>query len=126
MISVQEALASILADLPEMPAETVDLAHARGWALAEEYVMGGDGRMQNSSLLDYRMPTILDVPMIETIVVEVPNPGHPFGVRGVGEASIVSPMAAIANAVYDAIGVRMNALPMSPGEIVTALKSKSG
>ena len=71
--------------------------------------------MMNSSLLDYRMPTSLDLPMIDTVIVEVPTPGHPFGVRGVGEVSIVPPPAAIANAIHDAVGLRMDVLPMSPG-----------
>jgi CO/xanthine dehydrogenase Mo-binding subunit len=67
------------------------------------------------------MPTSLDLPMIEAVIVEVPNPGHPFGLRGVGEVSIVPPMAAIANAIYRATGVRMRRLPMSPGKVVEAL-----
>ncbi len=92
-----------------------------GWALNEEYYMSDDGRLLNSSLLDYRMPTSLDVPMIDTQLIEVPNPGHPFGVRGVGEACIVPPLAAIANAVYNATSVRMCELPMSPGAVVKAL-----
>ncbi|MCI0441221.1 MAG: xanthine dehydrogenase family protein molybdopterin-binding subunit [Chloroflexi bacterium] len=96
-----------------------------GWALNEEYVFDANGRMVNSTFLDYRMPTVLDVPMIDTVLVEVPNPGHPFGVRGVGEVPIVPPMAAIANAIHDAIGVRMTELPMSPGKIVEALKKKA-
>ena len=95
-----------------------------GWALNEEYFMSDDGQMLNSSLLDYRMPTSLDLPAIEAVIVEVPNPGHPFGVRGVGEANIVPPLAAVANAVYDAVGVRMTSLPMNPGAIVKALKEK--
>jgi len=65
-----------------------------GWALNEEYYYGEDGRMENASFLDYRMPTSLDLPMIDTIIVEVPNPGHPYGVRGVGEVPIVPPLAA--------------------------------
>jgi xanthine dehydrogenase molybdenum-binding subunit len=92
-----------------------------GWALNEEYVMGPDGAMRNSSLLDYRMPTALDLPMIDTCIVEVPNPGHPFGVRGVGEANIVAPPAAIANAIHKAIGVRVNRLPMKPETVMQAL-----
>jgi CO/xanthine dehydrogenase Mo-binding subunit len=64
------------------------------------------------------MPTTLDVPMIDTIIVEVPNPGHPYGVRGVGEVPIVPPLAAIANAVYRATGVRQTKLPMSPRRIL--------
>ena len=97
-----------------------------GWALNEEYFMSEDGQMLNSSFLDYRMPTSLDLPMIEAVIVEVPNPGHPFGVRGVGEANIVPPLGALANAVYDAVGVRMNQLPMSPAAIVRAIKGKQG
>ena len=92
-----------------------------GWALHEEYVYGDDGRLQNPSLLDYRMPTCWDVPMIDTVIVEVPNPGHPYGARGVGEASIVPPLPAISNAIFDAVGVRVPVLPMSPGNIVKAL-----
>ena len=97
-----------------------------GWALNEEYYYTDDGRMANSSLLDYRMPTSLDVPMIDTVIVEVANPGHPFGVRGVGESSIVPPMAAIANAVYDAVGTRLRDLPMNPAVVVDALSKKDG
>jgi CO/xanthine dehydrogenase Mo-binding subunit len=89
-----------------------------GWALNEEYYMSPAGSMMNSSLLDYRMPTALDLPMIDTAIVEVPNPGHPFGVRGVGEANIVPPPAAIANAIHRAIGVRMHRLPMNPPAIM--------
>ena len=70
-----------------------------GWALNEEYIYGPDGRLQNPGFLDYRMPVASDVPMIDTVIVEVPNPRHPYGVRGVGEAPIVPPMAAIANAI---------------------------
>ncbi len=92
-----------------------------GWALNEEYFFNAKGEMLNSSFLDYRMPTSLDLPMIETVIVEVPNPGHPFGLRGVGEVSIVPPMAAISNAIYRAIGVRMRQLPMSPSKVVEAL-----
>ena len=97
-----------------------------GWALNEEYFYNEDGIMQNSSLLDYRMPTSLDLPMIDTVIIEVPNPGHPFGLRGVGEVPIVPPMAAIANAIYHAIGVRLTRLPMSPGAVLEALEAKNG
>ena len=92
-----------------------------GWALNEEYFFNDNSEMVNSSFLDYRMPTSLDLPMIDTTIVEVANPAHPFGVRGVGEVSIVPPMAAIANAIYNAIGIRMDKLPMSPGNILEAL-----
>jgi CO/xanthine dehydrogenase Mo-binding subunit len=78
--------------------------------------------MANSSFLDYRMPTILDLPMIETVLVEVPNPLHPYGVRGVGETPICPPIAAIANAIKDALGVRLYSTPMNAGSILEALK----
>jgi len=98
-----------------------------GWALNEEYYMNTEGTMTNSSLLDYRMPTALDLPMIETIIVEVPNPSHPFGVRGVGEANIVPPTPAIANALYRALGggVRLTRLPMNPPAVMRAVWSKA-
>ena len=94
-----------------------------GWALNEEYYMSDSGEMLNSSLLDYRMPTALDLPMIDTVIVEVANPAHPYGVRGVGEVSIVPPLAAIANAIYDAIGARMDELPMNPPSVTMALQA---
>jgi CO/xanthine dehydrogenase Mo-binding subunit len=97
------------------------VAQGIGMALTEEYHYGADGRMQNSTYLDYRMPTALDLPMIETVLVEVPNPGHPYGVRGVGEVCIVPPLAAIQGAIAEAIGVRFNNLPIQPQNIIDAL-----
>ena len=97
-----------------------------GWALNEEYFFNDQGQMVNSSFLDYRMPTSLDLPMIDTVIVEVANPGHPYGVRGVGEVPIVPPMAAIANAIHNAIGVRMNHLPMNPARVLEALWKQQG
>ena len=95
-----------------------------GWALNEEYYMTEDGTMANSSFLDYRMPTSLDLPMIDTEIIEVPNARHPFGIRGVGETVLIPPLAAMANAIHGAIGVRMDRLPMSPGAILEALEEK--
>ena len=92
-----------------------------GMALTEEYFYDDEGTMRNSSLLDYRMPTALDLPMIETILVEVPNPGHPYGVRGVGEVPIIPPLAAIANAIHDATGVRVRKLPACPRDLLEEL-----
>jgi CO/xanthine dehydrogenase Mo-binding subunit len=91
-----------------------------GWALNEEYFFDNNGRMMNPTFLDYRMPTSLDLPMIDTVIVEVANAGHPYGVRGVGEVPIVPPMAAVANAIQKAAGVRMLSLPMTPGKILEA------
>ncbi|MBM4434988.1 MAG: xanthine dehydrogenase family protein molybdopterin-binding subunit, partial [Chloroflexi bacterium] len=100
------------------------VAQGVGWALNEEYVYDAEGRLRNRSLLDYRMPTALDLPKVETIVVEVPNPGHPYGVRGVGEVPIVPPPAAIAHAIHGAVGVWLGELPMSPARVHAAIASK--
>ena len=101
-------------------------AQGIGWALNEEYYMTDDGRMANSTFLDYRMPVANDLPMIDTVVVEVANPGHPFGARGVGEVNIVPPPAAIANAIYQAVGVRMTRLPMNPVNVMRAVWEQNG
>ncbi len=96
-----------------------------GWALNEEYFYDAKNQMRNASFLDYRMPTCLDVPMIETIIVEVPNPTHPYGVRGVGETPIVAPPATIANAIQAATGLRMTSLPISPPVLWKAISTKA-
>lgn len=102
------------------------VAQGIGWALNEEYYINDKGQMLNASFLDYRMPTSLDLPMIDTVIVEVANPSHPYGVRGVGETGIIPPPAAIANAIYRAIGTRLNHLPMSPGKVLEAMWQKNG
>ena len=94
-----------------------------GWALNEEYIYGKDGRLQNAGFLDYRIPVASDLPNIDTVILEIPNPGHPYGVRGVGETPIVPPLAAISNAVSRAIGVRMQELPMSPPRVLKAIRA---
>ena len=98
-------------------------AQGIGWALNEEYFHSESGAISNASFLDYRMPTTLDLPHIDTVIIEVPNPRHPFGVRGVGEVPIVPPPGAMANAISRATGVRMTALPMSPGAIRRGLQT---
>ena len=97
-----------------------------GWALNEEYFYTPDGAMANSSFLDYRMPTTLDLPMIDAVIIEVPNPRHPFGLRGVGEGPIIPPLAAVANAVYHATGARVRKLPVSPGAVLEAMGERDG
>jgi len=97
-------------------------AQGIGWALNEEYVYGKDGRLQNPSFLDYRIPVCSDLPFIDTTILEIPNPNHPYGIRGVGETSIVPPLAAIANAVSNAVGVRLDHIPMSPPRVLKAIK----
>ena len=96
-----------------------------GWAINEEYIFNPDGVMENAGFLEYRMPVALDLPMIDTVFVEVANPRHPYGVRGVGEVPIVPPIAAIANAIYSAVGVRMTTCPMSPPRVLSAIKAKA-
>jgi CO/xanthine dehydrogenase Mo-binding subunit len=94
-----------------------------GWALNEEYVYDREGHLLNAGFLDYRMPVASDLPMIETVLVEVPNPNHPFGAKGAGEVNIVPSMAAVANAINNAIGRRLTELPMSPPKVLAALDS---
>ncbi len=94
-----------------------------GWALNEEYIYNKDGQLQNAGFLDYRIPVASDLPMIDAVILEVPNPGHPYGVRGVGETSIVPPLATVANAISAAAGVRMTSIPMSPPKVLEALDS---
>ena len=100
-------------------------AQGIGWALNEEYIYGKDGRLQNAGLP--RLPhsrSASDLPMIDTVIVEMPNPGHPYGVRGVGETSIVPPLAAIANAVSAAAGVRMTAAADVAAQLLKAINEK--
>jgi len=96
-------------------------AQGIGWALNEEYIYGKDGTLQNPGFLDYRIPVCSDLPMIDTEILEIPNPNHPYGIRGVGETSIVPPLAAIASAVSNAVGVRLKHTPMSPPRILKAI-----
>ena len=98
------------------------VAQGIGWALNEEYVYNAQGRVDNPGFLDYRMPVASDLPMLDTVIIEVPNDKHPQGVRGVGEVPIVPPLAAIANAIHNALGVRYYELPMSPPKIRKALE----
>ncbi len=101
------------------------VAQGVGWALNEEYIYDRDGKMENSGFLDYRVPVASDLPMIDAILIETaPNPRHPYGAKGVGEVPIVPPLAACANAVSAAIGIRMADLPLSPPRIVAAMEAK--
>jgi len=95
-----------------------------GWTLNEEYIYGEDGRLQNAGFLDYRIPVASDLPMIDTVIVEVPNPGHTYGVRGVGEIGITPPLPAIANAVREATGKRLCDLPLRPSRVLAAIRGK--
>jgi CO/xanthine dehydrogenase Mo-binding subunit len=99
-------------------------AQGIGWALNEEYVYSDEGVLQNPGFLDYRVPVASDLPMIDTVIVEVANPIHPYGVRGVGEVPIVPPLGAVANAMRDATGVRFTDLPLSPPRVLAALPAE--
>ena len=101
-------------------------AQGLGWALNEEYIYDDNGVMENAGFLDYRVPVASDLPMIDTQIVEVPNPTHPYGVRGVGETPITAPLAATSNAVRDALGFRVSELPMSPPRLLEAIDSQEG
>ena len=100
------------------------VAQGIGWALNEEYIYDDSGQLENPGFLDYRIPVASDLPMIDTAVVEVPNDAHPHGVRGVGEVPIAPPMAAVANAINDATGLRLVDLPMSPPKVLAALDAQ--
>ncbi len=100
------------------------VAQGIGWALNEEYLFDAEGSMENPGFLDYRVPVTSDLPMIDTVLVEVANPTHPYGVRGVGEVPIVPPLAAVANAIHSATGRRLRDLPMSPPRLLEALDPK--
>jgi CO/xanthine dehydrogenase Mo-binding subunit len=97
------------------------VAQGIGWALNEEYIYNKDGKVDNPGFLDYRMPVCSDLPMLDCIMVEVPNPKHPQGVKGVGEVPLIPVMAAVANAIYNALGKRFYALPMSPPKVLEKL-----
>ena len=100
------------------------VAQGISWALNEEYIYDKQGRLDNPGFLDYRVPVASDLPLIDAVIVEVPNPRHPFGVRGVGEVPIVPPMAAVANAIHAAIGMRLRDLPMSPPKILAEIDTE--
>ncbi len=99
-------------------------AQGIGWALNEGYVFDKAGRVDNPGFLDYRMPVCSDLPMIDTVMVEKPNPNHPFGVKGVGEVPIVPPLGTVANAVSRATGIRMRVLPLTPDRVYAAIQAK--
>jgi CO/xanthine dehydrogenase Mo-binding subunit len=98
------------------------VAQGIGWALSEEYIYNKDGKLDNAGFLDYRMPVTSDLPKLDAVMIEIPNPKHPQGVRGVGEVPLVPVMAAVANAMHGALGLRLYSLPMSPPKVLEALE----
>jgi len=101
------------------------VAQGIGWALSEEYIYDKNGRLDNAGFLDYRMPVTSDLPMLDAVMIEIPNPKHPQGVRGVGEVPLVPVMAAVANALHGALGERFYALPMSPPRVLDVLEPEA-
>ena len=101
-------------------------AQGIGWALNEEYIFNKQGHLDNPGFLDYRMPVASDLPMLDNVILEIPNPKHPQGVRGVGEVPLVPPLAAVSNALHNALGPRFYELPMSPPKVLAALKKAKG
>lgn len=99
-------------------------AQSVGMALWEEISYDEQGQVRNPSLLDYRMPTMADLPLIETVVVQVPGADGPHGAKGVGEPPMVPPVAAVANAVAAATGTRIYDLPITPERVWRALEGK--
>ena len=98
------------------------VAQGIGWALSEEYIYDKNGKLDNAGFLDYRMPVTSDLPMLDAVMIEIPNPKHPQGVRGVGEVPLVPVMAAVSNALHSALGIRFSSLPMSPPKVLDALE----
>ncbi len=94
-----------------------------GYALSEEAIFS-NGRILNTSFLDYRLPTMMDISEIIPLIVENDDPKIPDGIRGIGEPSTIPTAAAVANAIYDAVGVRINDLPLTPEKVFWALKKK--
>lgn len=95
-----------------------------GFALSEEMVFSNNGTLLTSSLSNYLIPTAVDMPEIEVIIVDNYDPTGPFGAKGVGEPTLVPTAAAILNAIYDAVGVRLYSLPATPEKVLNALQEK--
>ncbi len=99
------------------------IAQGLGWTLMENMVYK-DGKLINPDFVDYIVPSALDVPDITPILVEPIEPNGPYGAKGIGEPALNPTMAAITNAIYNATGVRIKALPVSPEKMLTELKRK--
>jgi CO/xanthine dehydrogenase Mo-binding subunit len=100
------------------------VAQGLGWALYERMAYDADGRLQTGTLMDYTVPTALQIPPITPVMVEVASPDTVLGARGVGEPPIIPGAAAVANAILDATGVRPDELPMTPERVLAALRSR--
>jgi CO/xanthine dehydrogenase Mo-binding subunit len=97
------------------------VAQGVGWALLEELAYDDGGQLRTGSFVEYAMPTIDCVPPIDIEIVEVPAPDGPFGAKGVGEPPVIAVAAAVANAIFAAVGVRLRELPMTPQRVWAAM-----
>jgi CO/xanthine dehydrogenase Mo-binding subunit len=97
-----------------------------GWALFEELSHDDHGQLRGGSFAEYAVPGIDGIPPIDAQIVEVPAPDGPFGAKGIGEAPVIAPAAAVANAIAAAVGVRMRELPMTPARVWAALSGRDG
>ena len=95
-----------------------------GFALEEEILFDANGRQINPNLTNYIMPTSLDMPEVEVDIVDNYDPTGPFGAKGVGEPTLVPTAAAIANAIFDAVGVRVTSLPATSEKVFKLLQAK--
>jgi xanthine dehydrogenase molybdenum-binding subunit len=100
-------------------------AQGLGWGLWEQIVYAPDGRVLNPGFLDYHIPTALDLPDIESVLVEVPTLNGPFGAKGVGEPPITPGIAAVQDAIYDAVGVDLHEVPFTPERVRAAIRAKA-
>jgi CO/xanthine dehydrogenase Mo-binding subunit len=101
------------------------VAQGLGYALFEGLAMEG-GRLLNGNLADYTLPTAEATPRVRTILVETNDPNGPYGAKGASETPILPTAGAVANAVYNAVGVRITSLPITPEKVLRALKAKAG
>jgi len=93
-----------------------------GYALTEEMILSSKGRVRNPSLFDYKIPSMLDVPPLDVILVESYEPTGPMGAKSVGEIGINGPIPTLANAIYDAVGVRLKRTPFTPERVLAAMR----
>lgn len=99
------------------------IVQALGQALMEDYQLK-DGHTTTPGFAKYILPTSLDVPQVNSIIVEDPDPIGPLGVKGIGEPAMVPTVPAIMNAIYDAVGVRITSLPATPEKVLMAIRAK--
>jgi len=95
-----------------------------GEALMEEIQFDGKGKILNSNLAEYKIPTSMDMPDLEAIIIESDEPNGPYGAKEVGEGAIMPTIPAILNAIYDATGVYVKELPVTPERVLRAIREK--